>query len=77
MTEEQKNQAAYDEAYRELCVRQRCFPRWIQEGKLSRTDAANRLDSQQRIVEILGGMPGIVPVTGNTTQGVDNSKRPF
>ena len=35
---------AIDEVHRELCVRQRCFPRWIQDGRVSETDAQDRVD---------------------------------
>lgn len=37
-------QEALDELERELNIRARCFPRWISEGKVSRTDAQDRLD---------------------------------
>lgn len=37
-------QEAIDEVERELNVRSRCFPRWITEGRVSRTDAQDRLD---------------------------------
>ena len=37
-------QEALDEVARELNVRSRCFPRWITEGRVSRTDAQDRLD---------------------------------
>lgn len=35
---------AVDELEREMNVRLRCFPRWITEGRVSRTDAQDRLD---------------------------------
>jgi len=35
---------ARDEVQRELCVRKRCFPRWIEDGRLSRTDAIDRIE---------------------------------
>jgi hypothetical protein len=35
---------ALDELNREANVRSRCFPRWIQEGRVSRSDARDRLD---------------------------------
>lgn len=35
--------ASADEVKRELEVRQRCYPRWVKEGKLSETDADDRL----------------------------------
>lgn len=37
-------QEAIDELNRELNVRSRCFPRWIDDGRVSRTDAQDRLD---------------------------------
>lgn len=37
-------QEALDELERELNVRSRCFPRWIEDGRVSRTDAQDRLD---------------------------------
>lgn len=37
-------QEALDECLRELLLRERCFPRWIEEGRLSRTDANDRLE---------------------------------
>ncbi len=35
---------ARDELIRELTVRERCFPKWVDEGRLSPTDASDRLD---------------------------------
>lgn len=35
---------AYDELEREFNVRSRCFPKWIQEGRISRSDATDRLE---------------------------------
>ena len=35
---------ALDECEREYQVRARCFPRWVSEGRLSATDAQDRLD---------------------------------
>ena len=37
-------QEAVDELERELTVRSRCFPRWVTEGRVSRSDAIDRLD---------------------------------
>jgi hypothetical protein len=34
---------ACDELERELLVRCRCFPRWVNEGRMSRSDAKDRL----------------------------------
>lgn len=36
-------QQAIDECQREFNVRQRCFPGWIQNGKVSASDADDRL----------------------------------
>jgi hypothetical protein len=35
---------ALDELVREFNVRARCFPRWVKEGRVSATDAQDRLD---------------------------------
>ena len=35
---------AFDELVRERNVRIRCFPRWVAEGRMSKTDAHDRLD---------------------------------
>jgi hypothetical protein len=35
---------AIDEAEREFNVRERCFPKWIQEGRITKTDAKDRLE---------------------------------
>jgi hypothetical protein len=44
---------AIDEINRELNVRSRCFPRWIKEGKVSNTDAQDRLDRLASAILIL------------------------
>jgi hypothetical protein len=49
-------QAALDELFRELQVRVRCFPRWIQEGRVSRTDAQDRIDRLHTAHELLVGL---------------------
>jgi hypothetical protein len=49
-------QAALDELYRELAVRARCFPRWIVEGRVSRTDAQDRLNRMYTAYELLKGV---------------------
>ncbi len=41
------------EAKRELAMRERVYPRWIERGTLSQTTAMNRLDLQAGIVEAL------------------------
>lgn len=44
---------AIDEIYRELQVRQRCFPRWVEEGRISRTDARDRIARQESALTYL------------------------
>ena len=48
------NQNAYDELMRELSMRERLYPRWVKEGKLSRTDARTRLDAFARAAMMVG-----------------------
>jgi len=68
------NQAAYDEACRELRLRGMMYPKWVRELRLSRTDARRQLDAQARIVELLGGLPD---VTVNVENPVDSDEVPF
>ena len=42
-----------DEVERELNVRARCFPRWIDDGRVSKTDARDRLDRLATALTIL------------------------
>lgn len=35
---------AIDEVERELAVRRRIFPKWVEDGKLSQTEALDRLE---------------------------------
>lgn len=46
-------QEALDEVERELNVRRRCFPRWVAEGRVSRTDAQDRVDRLASAMEAL------------------------
>jgi hypothetical protein len=39
-------EAALSEVEREMHVRERCYGRWVEEGKLSRIDAKDRMDRQ-------------------------------
>ena len=50
-TEPSTLQAAVDEVSRELNVRRRCFPRWVQDGRVSKTDAQDRIN---RLASALG-----------------------
>jgi hypothetical protein len=63
---------AIDEVFRELCVRKRCFPKWIQEGRVSGTDAQDRIDRLATAWEILTAMAQVqaeqlVTSTGDKT----------
>lgn len=48
-------QQALDELTRELNVRRRCFPRWVQDGRVSATDAQDRIDRLATAIELLSG----------------------
>lgn len=44
---------ALQELSRELQLRERCFPRWVAEGRISKLDAKERLHRQHLAVDIL------------------------
>lgn len=44
---------ALDELQREFNVRARCFGRWVAEGRVSKTDAQDRLDRLGTAIELL------------------------
>ena len=44
---------AIDEIFRELQVRKRCFPKWVDEGRISRTDAQDRIARQESALAYL------------------------
>jgi hypothetical protein len=46
-------EAPLGELQRELQVREHCYPRWVQEGKMSRIDAKDRMARQIMAVELL------------------------
>ena len=46
-------QEALDECKRELHVRERCFPRWVAEGRVCETDAQDRIDRMASACELL------------------------
>ena len=46
-------QEALDELHRELQIRKRCFRRWIADGRMSLTDAQDRLDRLASAMEFL------------------------
>lgn len=44
---------AVSEVHRELNVRRRCFPKWIEQGKCDETDAQDRLDRLYTALTVL------------------------
>jgi hypothetical protein len=44
---------ACDELERELNVRVRCFPKWIDDGRLSESDARDRLQRIWKALDLL------------------------
>lgn len=44
---------AVSELQREMQVRQRCYDRWVQDGKLTSVDAVDRLDRLQTAIHLL------------------------
>lgn len=46
-------QEALDEVAREIGVRERCFPKWIADGKVSSSDAKDRLERLIKAAQIL------------------------
>ena len=62
---------ALDECLRELAVRRRCYPRWIEDGKVSPTDAQDRLSrlftACAELEKLLSLRETDVPSTGDMT----------
>jgi len=52
-TDVEQIQVALDEVNRELQVRERCFPRWIAEARISKSDAKDRLERQKYAAKLL------------------------
>lgn len=52
------NEEALSELEREAHVRIRCYDRWIQEGRVSRVDAWDRLERLLTAIRILRGQSG-------------------
>lgn len=50
---------ALDEVGRECQVRGRCFPRWVKEGRMSKSDARDRLQRLCKAKELLERLQGI------------------
>lgn len=43
-------EAATDELKREIHIREKCYPKWLAEGKLTRAEAATRLGAMKAAV---------------------------
>ena len=63
---------ALSEVQREVQVRKRCFPRWVSEGKLTRIDAADRLERLEAAAEYLGRSQALADVTAPKPQAKDD-----
>lgn len=66
-------QEAVDEVFRELNVRKRCFPMWVRDGRVSATDAQDRLDrlatAHEALVKLLEGcIAPLVTSSGDKTR---------
>lgn len=46
-------QEALDEVAREIQVRERCFPNWVEQGKVSNSDAKDRLSRLIKAAQII------------------------
>lgn len=72
----QEAQEAADEVLRELGVRDRCYPKWMDTGKLSKTEAKDRMNRMSTalyicnaLITALENQPGgLVARTGDKTE---------
>jgi hypothetical protein len=60
---------AIDEVHRELCVRKRCFPRWILDGRVSKTDAQDRIDRLATAFDLLTSLAALPQGQAVTSTG--------
>lgn len=54
-------QEARDEVERELNVRRRCYPHWVKDGRLSRTEAADRMARMEAALVYLDRLAQLQP----------------
>lgn len=67
VTEEQ--QSAFDELRRELDVRNRLYPRWVELGKITKSEARDRYERLKAAIALLSGfIPGLVTSSGDSTK---------
>lgn len=52
---------ALDEVTRELNVRRRCYHRWVEDGRLSKTDAKDRLERLEAAEAYLAKLNDLQP----------------
>lgn len=62
-------QEALDELHRELNVRKRCFPRWIEDGRVSATDATDRLERLATALDLLAAYADHLAGSSVTSSG--------
>lgn len=73
-------QEAYDEISRELDLRRRCYPRWVPEGRLSATEAKDRLARLEAALAFLKQLGDLLPADDQTelvTSSGDTTEKPF
>jgi uncharacterized protein YjcR len=68
-------QEAIDEVYRELCIRKRCMLRWIEIGKVSATDAQDRIDRMATAHDALVAQKAVI-ARGYVTSSGDMTAAP-
>ena len=51
---------ALSEVHRELCVRERCFDKWIKDGKMTDVDAQDRFDRMASAYRYLTDFAAII-----------------
>ena len=73
-------QEACDALLRELGVRERCYPKWLQAGKLSRTEARDRMDRLSNACRLIQGIKDAaakLPDCDVTSSGDMTDSTPF
>ena len=68
-------EAAHAECERELLVRERCYPKWIEDGKIARFDAKDRFIRLRHACDVLKNLLDSLPAVPDSTDGT--GKEPF
>lgn len=68
---------AYDELIRELQVRERCFPKWVREQRISPSDARDRLERIKKACELLFEIPEVKENSCKKELDTDSDQVPF